>query len=384
MGLRVTSAEAVLHLKMSELNTKQIIQVAGVLSNNMQMQQMVCPENLIVFRDIELYLSSGAEFLGDYYERGIMVKGKTEAFGKKGEFDGKFDDDGVVVKAGIDNFKIGGLEVTSTRKGVDRATMDIEITKDKQKVFIDGMVRYYDFEMSIFLNLDIQEQQLEADIKVKFTDTLYIALKASSTVTDDKSLEGVNMSFEATLEPDVFGSILQGISDGIDHLQKVADRVDDVRNNLTSQLGQKKAALAKLEEDLNRLKSQTVQEVLAKQTLIGQENDKLTELHNKLQKYEDALQKAQGDKSRNERDIAEQRQLMQAAQRELDAKKGEMELEYRQKIEQEEANQERWEEEKQKLINSRDASWGDTLRSYKAADSSWNWWNGKCTDPDRR
>jgi hypothetical protein len=37
------------------------------------------------------------------------------SFGKKGEFDGRFDESGVVIKDRIDNFKVGGLKITSTQ-----------------------------------------------------------------------------------------------------------------------------------------------------------------------------------------------------------------------------------------------------------------------------
>ncbi|EWZ80923.1 hypothetical protein FOWG_15252 [Fusarium oxysporum f. sp. lycopersici MN25] len=76
MGLRVTSAEAVFQLEMNNLDAMEIIQLAGVLIDNQAMQQMKGTEDKLVFKDLKLYVSSGAEFLGRYYDRGIQVQGK--------------------------------------------------------------------------------------------------------------------------------------------------------------------------------------------------------------------------------------------------------------------------------------------------------------------
>ncbi|SCO91442.1 uncharacterized protein FRV6_15570 [Fusarium oxysporum] len=285
MGLRPTSAEAVFQLEMNKLDAMEITQLAGVLIDNQAMQQM----KGAVFKDLKLYVSSGAEFLGRCYDRGIQVQGKMWCFGKKGEFDGRFDENGVVIKAGIDNFKVGGLEITSTREGVDRATMDIEMTKDRQKLFIDGRIRYHSLEISVFLDLDIQEQYLKVDIKIKLTESLLLSLKADVVVKNHNSLEGAEMSFEAILETDILGVILQGIMNGIDALHKLADKaIDDARSDLTTKLAQKKAALKAMKSELDKLEKKRTAKVLRKRDEIDKENELLRGLHDEFDKYEEA------------------------------------------------------------------------------------------------
>ncbi|EWZ31266.1 hypothetical protein FOZG_15674 [Fusarium oxysporum Fo47] len=305
MGLRVTSAEAVFQLEMNNLDAMEIIQLAGVLIDNQAMQQMKGTEDKLVFKDLKLYVSSGAEFLGEFY--------------------GRFDENGVVIKAGIDNFKVGGLEITSTREGVDRATMDIEMTKDRQKLFIDGRIRYYSLEISVFLDLDIQEQYLKVDIKIKLTESLLLSLKADVVVKNHNSLEGAEMSFEAILKTDILGVILQGITNGIDALHKLADKaIDNARSDLTTKLAQKKAALKAMKSELDKLEKKCTAEVLKKRDEIDKENELLRGLHDEFDKYVEAYREAKEAKERNEKEIEKQRNLRDEARRRLGTKKTEM------------------------------------------------------------
>ncbi|KAM5385760.1 hypothetical protein ACJA88_001910 [Fusarium oxysporum] len=342
MGLRVTSAEAVFQLEMNKLDAMEIIQLAGVLIDNQAIQQM---------------------------------KGKMWCFGKKGEFDGRFDENGVVIKAGIDNFKVGGLEITSTREGVDRATMDIEMTKDRQKLFIGGRIRYYSLEISVFLDLDIQEQYLKVDIKIKLTESLLLSLKADVVVKNHNSLEGAEMSFEAILETDILGVILQGITNGIDALHKLADKaIDNARSDLTTKLAQKKAALKAMKSELDKLEKKCTAEVLKKRDEMDKENELLRGLHDEFDKYAEAYREAKEAKERNEKEIEKQRNLRDEARRRLGTKKTEMKKKYDDEIKKEKAKRDTMEREKKRLTDSRDASWGDALRSYREADRSWQWW----------
>ncbi|KAF4485672.1 hypothetical protein FAGAP_11478 [Fusarium agapanthi] len=375
MGLRVTSAEAVFKLEMNKLDAMEIIQLAGVLIDSQEMQQMKGAEGKLVFKDLKLYVSSGAEFSGRYYDRGIQVQGKMWCFGKKGEFDGRFDESGVVIQAGIDNFKVGGLEITSTQEGVDRATMDIKMTKDRQKLLIDGRIRYYSLEISVFLDLDIQKQYLKLDVKIKLTESLLLSLKAGVVVKNHNSLEGAEMSFEAILETDILGVILQGITDGIDALHKLADKaINDARSDLTTKLAQKKAALKAMKSELDKLEKKCTAKALKKQDEIDKENESLRGLHDEFEKYAEAYRKAEKAKDKNEKEIHRLESLRDEARRRLGEKKTEIKKKYDKEIEKEKAKRDAMEAEKKRLIDSRDASWGDALRSYREADRSWQWW----------
>ncbi|SCV51771.1 uncharacterized protein FFB14_12196 [Fusarium fujikuroi] len=380
-GLRVTSAEAVFQLEMNKLDAMEVIQLAGVLIDNQAMQQMKGAEDKLVFEDLKLYVSSGAEFLGRYYDRGIQVRGKMWCFSKRGEFDGRFDENGVIIKAGVDKFKVGGLEITSTQEGVDRATMDIEMTKDRQKLFIDGRIRYSSLEISVFLDLDIQEQYLKLDVKINLTESLLLSLKADVVVKNHNSLEGAEMSFEAILETDILGVILQGITDGIDVLQKLAEKaIEHARNDLTTKLAQKKAALEAMKSELDQLDKKCTAETLKKREEIQQENELLRVLNDEFDKYAGAYRDAKEAKEKNVEEIHKLKNLRDEARRRLGEKKMEIGKKYEEDIKKEKANRDAMEQEKKRLIDERESTWGDKLRSWEEADKSWNKWCSKVTE----
>ncbi|VTT59074.1 unnamed protein product [Fusarium fujikuroi] len=380
-GLRVTSAEAVFQLEMNKLDAMEVIQLAGVLIDNQAMQQMKGAEDKLVFEDLKLYVSSGAEFLGRYYDRGIQVRGKMWCFSKRGEFDGRFDENGVVIKAGIDKFKIGGLEITSTQEGVDRATMDIEMTKDRQKLFIDGRIRYSSLEISVFLDLDIQEQYLKLDVKINLTESLLLSLKADVVVKNHNSLEGAEMSFEEILETDILDVILQGITDGIDVLQKLAEKaIEHARNDLTTKLAQKKAALEAMKSELDQLDKKCTAETLKKREEIQQENELLRVLNDEFDKYAGAYRDAKEAKEKNVEEIHKLKNLRDEARRRLGEKKMEIGKKYEEDLKKEKANRDAMEQEKKRLIDERESTWGDKLRSWEEADKSWNKWCSKVTE----
>ncbi|KAM0355061.1 hypothetical protein ACHAPU_000912 [Fusarium lateritium] len=375
MGLDYVNAGALLKLKMNKLDVGEVAQLAGVLIDNVEMQQLKHNGDVLVFQDLLLYLSSGAEFLGTYYDRGIRIQGKMQFFDKKGEFDGRFDDNGVVIKAGIDNFKIGGLEITSTREDVKRATMDIELTKGKQRVFIDGRLRYHDFMISILLDVDVEKRQFKADVIIVFLETLSIKLKADVKAGGHKGLEKAEMSFECILDTDIFGAIEKGIERGIDALKQVAtDKIDQARTNLQSQLDEQKATRDKMKEELKQLDLKLTAEVLKKQDEIDKENKELRALCDRLDEAKREVDKAESAKEDNRKAIDDSCKEKEAAAAKLESKKLEICKKYEAKIKKEQASQRIWETKKKQLIESRDARWGDTLRSAKAADISWAWW----------
>jgi DNA anti-recombination protein RmuC len=171
--------------------------------------------------------------------------------------------------------------------------MDIEMIKGRQKLLIDGWIKYYSLEISVFVDPDIQQQYLKLDVKIKLTESLLLSLKTDVMVKNHDSLEGSEMSFEAILETDILGVILQGIMDGIDALHKLADKtIDDARHDLTRRLAQKEAALKAIKKELDKLEKECTMGTLKKQEEIDKENELLTGLHDEFEKYAKAYREA--------------------------------------------------------------------------------------------
>ncbi|KAF4973360.1 hypothetical protein FSARC_338 [Fusarium sarcochroum] len=375
MGLRMMTAEAVLQLKMNKLDVTEVFQLACTLIGNTELQQMRGAEDVVVFSDLKLYISSGAEFLGRFYDRGIEVRGKMRFFDVKGEFNGTFDESGVVIKAGLDNFKVGGLEIKSTQEGVDRATMDIEMTKDRQKFKIDGMIRYYEFEIKVFIDVDIQKRYLKADVRIQFCDDLFIELKASVSVPNPKSLEGVVMDFEGSLNPDILGAIIQAIDKVLNDLQNtLINPIREERQRLEREIAQAEASLKGMEEDFKKKEEKYRKEAMKQKAKISKEMKIYNRLRDKQKKSENEYNKAKEDKDKSKNEIERLERQRDEAKRQLEDKERAMRKEYDDKIARQRAKRAELEKEKKRLIDRRDARWGDELRSYEAAKKSWARW----------
>ncbi|KIL93781.1 hypothetical protein FAVG1_02342 [Fusarium avenaceum] len=375
MGLNYIDAGALLKLTMSRLDVVEVVQLAGVLMDNVQMQEMKGKDKMLVFQDLLFYLSSGATFFGTYYKRGIQIEGKMEFLDKKGEFKGRLDEGGAVIEAGIDNFNIGGLEVTSTREGAKRATMDIELTNENQKVFIDGKISYHDLLISILIDVDIEQRRLKADVTIRFMKKLSIKLKADIEAKDHEALQSANVNFEGTLDIDLFGAIQKGIEASIDALKQLAtDEIQKARSTLKKKLHDQKAIRDKMREELKQLDKQLLEEKLKKQEVINEENKNLDRLCDELNEAKRAYDEAKVAKEENDAELAEKSRMKQAAQDKLDRAKQKIREGYNKDIKEQEEKQREWEIKRNRLIASRDARWSDAIRSKEAADENWRNW----------
>ncbi|KAH7310920.1 hypothetical protein B0I35DRAFT_439890 [Stachybotrys elegans] len=380
VGVDVTKAAAVLRIELNKLDVTDIVKIAGKLAEQKALENAADgARGLVVFSDLKLYLSSGAKFMGEYYERGIQIRGKLNFFDKLAYFDGTFTEDGVLIKGGFDAFKFGGLEVTSlkTYRGKKRAILEIEVLKDTQKVLIDGILRYYDIELQVYINANLQTRQFEADILVKLADVLSFALKAKIEAKDSQDLENAVVIFEAHLELKILESVIQGILKALETLKEWADKkIDEVKAQVEGRLAVLRIELAEMEKSLIELRQKSHQEVLKRRNQIDEENKLLRETNEEIDKYEQKVKEARANKNAKEEEIREYERRRDAAQSRLDKKTREMREEYNRRIREEEANQEHWRAERRRLQDKRDASWGDDLRKRETAEANWRYWTG--------
>lgn len=385
VGVDVTQAAAVLRIELNKLDVTDIVKIASKIADDRALENAADgARGLLVFSDLKLYLSSGAKFMGEYYERGIQIRGRLSFFDKMAYFDGVFTEDGVSIKGGLDAFKFGGLEVTSlkTYRGKKRAKLEIEVLKDTQKVLIDGIIRYYDFELQVYINADLQTRQFEADILIKLADVLSFTLKAKIEAKDSRHLENAVVAFEAHLELKILESIIQGILKALETLKEWADKkIDEVRSQIEGRLAVLRSDLARMEKHLNELREKSRREVLKRRNQIDEENKFLRETIKEIDKYQQKVDEARADKNKKESEIREYERRRDAAQSRLDRKTREMREEYKRKIREEEANQEYWRSERRRLQQKKDSSWGDVLRKRETADANWRYWTGKYAFP---
>jgi len=338
----------------------------------------------IVFTDLKLYLSSGAKFMGTYYERGIQVRGKLAFFDRTGDFDGSFTDDGVVIKGGLDAFQIGGLEVTSLREehnGRRRATMDVEVTKTRQRVFIDGIVRYHGVALKVFVDVDVQKRYLKADIEIKLAESLSFALKAGVEV-GGQGLAGVVWWFEGELKAGIVTAIGDGIIEGINALEAHAKHaIDDAEKKITRRLSVLHDGMDKMKQELDELRLKSRAEVAKRRDEIERQNESMRRAYDEIDKLDRRYREVKSRKDSKDAEIEAQKRKLDRAKAELEDKKREMRREYDLKIQEQKEHQAHWKSEMERLKEKKEASWGDDLRKGESADRSWKWWCGQFYPP---
>jgi len=368
----------VISFNISEVNIMELVKLAAEMADMNVLQNIEGVDDILVFRDLKFYLSTGATVFDVYYEPGIHIRGNVEFFKKEGDFDGRLNDNGFMIKAGLDNFNIGGLELRSAKGDGKRASMEVTMTKETQKILIDGMIRFHALHLKMYIDADVQERRLDADVSIQFLEQLSFKMKAKARIPESKTLDGLLVRFEAELRPDLFGAIFDGINNGIDAIGKLATKtIDDAINDLQGQIETHEGDLSIMKKELDRMKLESDAEVLKRQKEINNKNDELTRLANELDKYDQAVKDAQTKKDENSDEIKTKETKRDDAQRQLDNKVREMRSEYESKVKEQRQKQAEWELEKKKLEDQKEASWGDALRSGEEAERSWKWWQGR-------
>lgn len=362
----------------SEVNISELVRLAGEMTDIVALQDVNGGQDFLVFRDVKFSLSTGTVVFGVRYEKGIHIRGRMELFGTKGEIDGQFCEDGLFIKGGIDPINIGGLEVRSAKTAGDRATMEVEMTDDKQKVFVDGMIRFHAYEQKVFLNAHVQKRTLEADISVQFTEHIAFMLKANASVPDSNSLEKAVMDFRAEIHPDMVAAIFDAIQEAINTIRTLAlDTIDAAVNKLQDVVNKKGAELKQMEADLKVLEAEVSNEMQKRQAKISKDNDERAKLENELERLNDAVTEAEQKHNQNETAITNLKNKEDEIKRRYNTKIRETNDHYKQLEKQEQDKQRKWKDELKKLQNERESSYGHKLKDLLNAQLSYKSWNGK-------
>ncbi|PON25175.1 hypothetical protein TGAM01_v205861 [Trichoderma gamsii] len=188
--LMLGQKEAKLAMKLSQNPKDQVLAAAvtdlGVV-DLVQFASKVCeidfpepPKDLLHFNKFDLYLSTGASIGEIYFPAGASLSGDMLILGKKAKFDCTVGGKGVKLMATIEHFDLGPLKVKGAT-GED-PIVDIELSADKQRIFIDGAVELWD--LSAALHLETQAYPTPAFdfwVKVELSDWFKFNLAAQLT-----------------------------------------------------------------------------------------------------------------------------------------------------------------------------------------------------------
>ncbi|KAF3924770.1 hypothetical protein ABW21_db0200091 [Orbilia brochopaga] len=101
------------------------------------------PSDILFFRNVFLYISTGVWFNNKYYPPGLKFDCDMDVFGKQAKADAVINAiDGIKIDGTIDSFDLGPLELTG--KDGKNAELDIEIGTSIQRILLDGAFRIGD------------------------------------------------------------------------------------------------------------------------------------------------------------------------------------------------------------------------------------------------
>ncbi|KAG8529620.1 uncharacterized protein KY384_005100 [Bacidia gigantensis] len=243
----------------------------------------------------------------------------------------------------VNAFKIGPLEVKSA-KGAPDASMEIVMTSDEQKFFVDGMIKLLAFEAKIYLNISLQPSvAFDIDIDIRFAEVFKFILKAKAQNSDLKDLSKADLDLRAELSGDVFGAICDAVIGVLGKIEELGDEgFQAVDQQLQSEIGQMNQQLEGMAQEVEEarintnterarrdrlfkteeLKRQNAQKelqtlkdnvteakdkqaadfVAAKEKLRQAETHRETMVQNKRVEYDDKLRNAQNEQSRVQRE----------------------------------------------------------------------------------
>ncbi|KAF2428911.1 hypothetical protein EJ08DRAFT_719082 [Tothia fuscella] len=134
------------------------------------------PADLLVFEDVDLYISSGAWLADQFFPAGAAFRGSLTLFGQHAKLDCHIGQE-LKIKGELDKIEIGPL-VVSGAKG-DNLIVNIELGASEQIILIDAFVALCALErQSIYINAHIlPTPKFQFNISVSFTEVLTFGLE---------------------------------------------------------------------------------------------------------------------------------------------------------------------------------------------------------------
>lgn len=200
-------ADEMLQATLTELSIRDLVKFASHLSRQ---EIPPPPEDLLGFRDMELYLSPGTSVGTTYYPAGASFKGEMDLFGHTSKLECSI---GATTRiAGqFEQLQVGPLTVCGA-DGKDASAV-VELGVQKQHIQIDGRVKLPGFEASINAKLDILPvPNMELELSLALADALHLTLGAKVVgAADFRNLHEADFMVLAILEQDVVDYLVRQV-----------------------------------------------------------------------------------------------------------------------------------------------------------------------------
>lgn len=221
---------------LSQLTPQDLVKFAGTITG-----LRLTPEdvpNFFEIHDLQLYCAPTGGSIGTItFEPGFSFNGKLVLFGKTASVYTRFGSQGVVAKGHLDNLELGPLKIRG-EQGKD-AGLDLELTADKQAVFIDGAFDFLDSEMGLFV--DISNRGVKFHFEETFLGLLKYVIHGESQGALTQ-LSSLDFLLSAQFDNDLTAYLKNTVADkihaainvvevGIEEAQRKADEAEKVYKN---------------------------------------------------------------------------------------------------------------------------------------------------------
>lgn len=178
-------ADMILLGSLSKLETKDLLSFTKALTH-VDVPSELVPEFEI--RDLEVYCAPSGGTIGTItFEPGFSFSGVLTIFEKSASLYAKFTDSGFLANGEIDNLDLGILKINGYND--DKASFDIELTEDRQIVYVDGAFEFLGINTAV--NADISKEKIQFVFKQKFLDSVEFTVtgNSSGSLSDLDSLD---------------------------------------------------------------------------------------------------------------------------------------------------------------------------------------------------
>ncbi|MEO8412687.1 MAG: hypothetical protein ABI472_03475 [Ginsengibacter sp.] len=273
--------------EIDKLSPQNLVAFAEKLTNISLDSQNV--PNFFDIEKLKLYCAPAGGSIGTItFEPGFSFVADMVLFGKRINIYTLFNDSGIVAKGELDTIEIGPLKITGSNGG--NAKLDLELTTEKQSVYLDCAFEFLGIGESIFL--DVSNQGASFMLEQTFVDLLTYKIIAK-TAGSFEDLAKLDFSLYAEFENELTDYIKTTVVDKINDARSAVDvsitearkKVNDAEKAYLALFTPAQNKLNQAQTDADRYLAQCTKEV----------NDQKAVWEAKVNTAQNAVNKARAD-----------------------------------------------------------------------------------------
>lgn len=339
------AADQMVSVALDNLRATELVHFTG-RAFEINVLQNLTALDFLVFESAGLYFSTGTRIGSQHYPAGVSAHGTVKLFGKLSHFEATANAGGLALERTVQNFAVGPLEVCSA-SGAPCASLDVQLTKTHQQFKIDGMVKLWDVELVMLMNVSASPPiAFFVWIYVDFGGIVTLDLLAEATnISATEDLSKADLSFSTEIKGDPLAKICEAVLNLLDTVQEFGtETLDAVNAHLRKQIAstaERREAIAGILEEarrnLDQRRCQRQAHINEQQKIRDEAEAELEQLRKKVREAKDA-KAAAVEAARREVETAEQQKAELIERKRAEYQE---ELQKAQKRQQELADQER-------------------------------------------